>query len=292
MSVSSEVPVIFPCHQQRLMGIIHKPTDESVSRGVLIIVGGPQTRVGSHRQFVLLARYLAAAGIPVMRFDYRGLGDSEGARPGFEFINDDIQAAIDVFYQQVPHLKDVVLWGLCDAASAALLYGFQDKRIAGLVLLNPWVRSEAGLAKVYVKNYYLARLVNPDLWRKVFSGQFGFTKAFGDLWGNIKQVLFPEQSSEPGKKKVNGSTETAVDFVTGMRLGLERFKGEILIILSGNDLTADEFRELLNASSPWKQVINQRHVERYEVSGATHTFSSAAWRDEVAEKTLTWLKSW
>ncbi|MBU2709932.1 hydrolase 1, exosortase A system-associated [Zooshikella harenae] len=292
MSVSSEVPVIFTCHQQRLMGIVHKTADERVSRGVLIIVGGPQTRVGSHRQFVLLARYLAAAGIPVMRFDYRGLGDSEGSRPGFEYINDDIQAAIDVFYQQVPHLKDIVLWGLCDAASAALLYGFQDKRIAGLVLLNPWVRSEASLAKVYVKNYYLARLINPDLWRKVFSGKFGFTQAFSDLWDNVKQVLFPEQSPQPSKQKSSGHSEAAVDFVTGMRLGLERFKGEILIILSGNDLTADEFRELLNASSPWKQVINQHHVERYEVSGATHTFSSASWRDEVAEKTLAWLKSW
>jgi uncharacterized protein len=36
-------------------------------------------RVGPHRQFLLLARDWAADGIPVMRFDYQGQGDSEGA---------------------------------------------------------------------------------------------------------------------------------------------------------------------------------------------------------------------
>ena len=48
-------------------------------RGVLIVTGGPQYRAGSHRQFVLLARFLAARGMAVLRFDYRGMGDSEGA---------------------------------------------------------------------------------------------------------------------------------------------------------------------------------------------------------------------
>jgi len=46
--------------------------------GVLIVVGGPQYRVGSHRQFVMLARFLADHGVPCMRFDYRGMGDVSG----------------------------------------------------------------------------------------------------------------------------------------------------------------------------------------------------------------------
>ena len=48
------------------------------------MVGGPQYRVGSHRQFTLMARAFAAAGYPVLRFDYRGIGDSEGESRGFE----------------------------------------------------------------------------------------------------------------------------------------------------------------------------------------------------------------
>src|SRR5690606_34644237 len=106
--------------------------------GVLIIVGGPQYRVGSHRQFVLLARYLAERGIPVMRFDYRGMGDSDGDMRTFEHVGKDLGSDIDYFFSECSFLKDIVIWGLCDAASAALFYAHQDRRISGLVLLNPW----------------------------------------------------------------------------------------------------------------------------------------------------------
>jgi len=58
--------------------------DRRAACGVLIVVGGPQYRVGSHRQFLLLSRRLAAEGHPVMRFDYRGMGDASGAMRGFE----------------------------------------------------------------------------------------------------------------------------------------------------------------------------------------------------------------
>ena len=51
-----------------------------------------------------------------MRFDYRGMGDSTGDVRPFDDINDDIAAAIDEFFRQVPGLERVVLWGLCDGA--------------------------------------------------------------------------------------------------------------------------------------------------------------------------------
>ncbi|MEO6566032.1 MAG: alpha/beta fold hydrolase, partial [Casimicrobiaceae bacterium] len=81
----------------------------------MIVVGGPQYRVGSHRQFALLARALARVGIPALRFDYRGMGDSEGDRRSFDEIDADIAAAIDTLCREA-HLARVVLWGLCDGA--------------------------------------------------------------------------------------------------------------------------------------------------------------------------------
>src|SRR5690349_24048098 len=56
------------------------------SRGVLLVVGGPQYRVGSHRQFALLCRRLAGRGVPALRFDYRGMGDADGAARTFESV--------------------------------------------------------------------------------------------------------------------------------------------------------------------------------------------------------------
>src|SRR5689334_11218312 len=109
----------FACRGEWLCGIASLPR-QPAARGVLIVVGGPQYRAGSHRQFTLLARSLAAQGIASMRFDYRGMGDSDGAMRSFEAVDDDLRAAVDQFMALAPGLTEVVIWGLCDAASAAL----------------------------------------------------------------------------------------------------------------------------------------------------------------------------
>src|SRR6185295_1875345 len=116
-----ERPVLFECEGERLIGIIAVP-EPPARVGVLVVVGGPQYRAGAHRQFVYLSRRLAAAGIPAMRFDYRGMGDSTGAARTFEDCGPDIAAAIDALRANCPAVARVVLWGLCDAASASLDY--------------------------------------------------------------------------------------------------------------------------------------------------------------------------
>ena len=79
----TEEAVTFPCEGQALVGVLAKP-ESPQDIGVVVIVGGPQYRAGSHRQFVLLSRALAVAGFAVLRFDYRGMGDSEGEQRDFE----------------------------------------------------------------------------------------------------------------------------------------------------------------------------------------------------------------
>lgn len=53
--------------------------------------------------------------------------------------------------------------------------------VRGLVLLNPWLRTEAGAARAYLRHYYLARLFNPELWRKIRRGEFAFGAALHGL---------------------------------------------------------------------------------------------------------------
>ena len=99
----------FSCEGSWLYGILSLPKEEVASRGVLIVVGGPQYRVGSHRQFTLLARDLAAHGVPVMRFDYRGMGDSEGDARDFEDINEDLCCAADQFFEKYKKAYNKIL---------------------------------------------------------------------------------------------------------------------------------------------------------------------------------------
>ena len=88
----------------------------------------------------------------MLRFDYRGMGDAHGDFVGFEHVDDDIRAAIDTFKRECPEVEEVVLWGECDASSAILFYAYRDARVKGAVLLNPWVRTEAGEARAARKH--------------------------------------------------------------------------------------------------------------------------------------------
>ena len=111
----TEQALVFRCGADELVGVLASP-ERAAARGVLIVVGGPQYRAGSHRQFTLLARELAAGQIASFRFDYRGMGDSSGAARSFERAGEDIACAIDRFLERAPQVKEVVIWGLCDAA--------------------------------------------------------------------------------------------------------------------------------------------------------------------------------
>lgn len=285
----------FQCGTDLLHGIfsLPKPIEPSMARrGVLIVVGGPQYRVGSHRQFALLASALAARQIPVMRFDYRGMGDSEGAARSFEGIDDDIRSALDAFSVAVPGMSEVVLWGLCDGASAALFYAYQDRRVTGLVLLNPWVRTDQGLAKAYLRHYYVSRLLKREVWSKIFTGEFQFKVALGSFAVMLKTAM--HSRNETKKHFINAEiTELENQSLPNRMLNsLERFNGNVLIILSGNDLTAQEFLDLINASPRWCTRMNTATVSQKTLADANHTFSQKRWREQVANWTIDWIKSW
>ena len=273
-----EEPIRFDCEGELLFGILARP-QQPAEVGILVVVGGPQTRIGSHRQFALLSRALAAAGCPVLRFDYRGMGDSTGDRRDFEAVSPDIGAAIDALQTACPAVTRVVLWGLCDAAAASLLYWDEtrDQRIAGLCLLNPWVRSETTLAKTQVKHYYGQRLLQIEFWTKLLSGNLQIGSAVKGFLGKLKQA----------SAKVGDS----LGFQERMARSLKEFPGRVLLLLSGNDYTAKEFLEYAASAEPWYGILERTNITRIIIDGADHTFSSMAWRGAVEQSCLTWLRS-
>jgi exosortase A-associated hydrolase 1 len=283
-----EQPQVFDCQGSGLIGILHRP-ERLHPRGVLIVVGGPQYRVGSHRQFVLLARHLAEQGVPVFRFDYRGMGDAQGDFKGFESVEEDIGSAVEQFFRCIPELREIVIWGLCDAASAALFFAHREPRVKGLVLVNPWVYTEQGAAQAYLKHYYLQRLLSRDFWRKVARGRFEFRKAYRSFL-DLRQRAKPAPEESPAARPAP-ATAIAKPLPDRLKFGLEKFRHPVLLILSGRDLTADEFRDLLGRDRAWNRLIRSPRVTRRDLAEADHTFSSRIWRDQVAEWTLEWVRS-
>jgi exosortase A-associated hydrolase 1 len=289
-----ELALSFDCGGDTLVAIV-SPAATAATRGVLIVVGGPQYRAGSHRQFTLLARQLAAQGIPAMRFDYRGMGDSSGAIRNFEQVQQDLRCAIDQFCRAVPGLQEVVLWGLCDAASAAMFYAAQDARVRGLVLLNPWARTPEGLARATLKHYYLARLASAEFWKKVFSGRFAAGAALRSLRGVVRAAgRAPAAPPAVAASRTSAPATPAGLPELGPRMlaGLQRFDGPLLLITCDADLTAQEFMAMVKGSRAWRTLLGAPRVQHQTMAAADHTFSRREWRDQVGDWTANWVKQW
>lgn len=278
----SEGALTFTCEQATLFGILAAP-QKPASTGVIVIVGGPQYRAGSHRQFVLLSRALATGGYPVLRFDYQGMGDSTGNPRDFSAITIDIKAAIDAMQAKMPGVSRLVLWGLCDGASAALLYCHEtkDPRVTGLCLLNPWVRSEASLARAHVKHYYADRLKQKEFWLKLLSGKIAVAAA-SDLWRNVNLSI---------RRGTTPAVGHAPPFQSRMALAWASFKGSIALVISGHDYTAKEFLEYADTATSWSGLVNQPCVVQIDLPDADHTFSRTADRLRLEALTLNWLQT-
>lgn len=283
--------LLIGCEGAQLMAVLHQPAQLTRSVGVVIIVGGPQYRVGSHRQFLLLARALAAAGYPVLRFDYRGMGDSEGELRGFEHVGSDVRCAIDALFARVPQLRQVVLWGLCDGASAACFYAASDARVRALVLLNPWVRGQQTLARSLLFNYYVARLFNRRAWRELLGKRAKLSTALKSVLGTARQALTSTQATPAKRDGGSAAVTSSAPLLPRVASGLEKFTGEVLLVIAGADLTGAEFVQGIAQHRGLRRRLARPNVTRKVLEAADHTFSSRAWRDQVAHWTSEWLES-
>jgi exosortase A-associated hydrolase 1 len=274
-----EQPVIFACGDEQLLGIAHIPTAIAADLGVVVVVGGPQYRVGSHRQFTLMARALAQAGYPVLRFDYRGMGDSDGSVQSFDSVDKDIAAAIDVLLRTAPSVKRIVLWGLCDAASACMIYGAKrDARVSGIIVANPWVRTQSGEAGAYLKHYYWQRLFQTSFWRKLFGGSLNIRQSVRDLLSKLKQA------HDPG-----GRSATAVSFIDRMLIGVQQASAPTLLLMSANDLTAKEFDSYCNSHANWSKWRAHSRTQVVAMEATDHTFSTPGAVTRASAVCATWL---
>lgn len=287
MSVIDERAFLFDCASTPAVGVLSLPADRSPTVGLLIVVGGPQYRVGAHRQFVQLARHAAEQGCVAMRFDYRGMGDSWEDLRDFEGVATDLHDAIEAFYREVPSLERLVLWGLCDGASAACLHVGREARVDGLILFNPWVHTEAGEAATRLKHYYTQRLVSREFWRKLLRGGVSWRTSAQALVATLRRYLHGQKSaSAPGR-----GTPLAPDapLPDRMAAALQASGLPIAIGLSGNDRVAQEFEDVAVPMPAWKTVFQRQLVEMEHIPDADHTLASAQWQAVVHRLTMHWL---
>ncbi|MBX9859133.1 MAG: hydrolase 1, exosortase A system-associated [Sphingomonas sp.] len=181
--------ITYPCAGETLVGSLDAAAGTT---GLLIVSGGNEIRCGAHRGMAALASRLAADGVPVFRFDRRGIGDSTGENGGFETSADDIKAAAATFRAQCPHLTRLVGFGNCDAASALALFG-REAGLDRLILANPWVIAPTDDLPPAdaIRARYAEKLRDPRAWLRLIRGGVDLSKLASGL-GKIFGSRSPE----------------------------------------------------------------------------------------------------
>ncbi|MPV67286.1 alpha/beta fold hydrolase [Burkholderia sp. BE17] len=133
------------------------------TRGVVLCSAYGHESVWSHGGMRSLADRLSAGGIPVLRFDYRGAGDSvggDGASDQFETAVDDVCAAIAQLREETG-VALVTLCGLRLGAAFALLAASRCE-VDALVLLAPVVSGRSYVRELSImRNIWLDQLPTP-----------------------------------------------------------------------------------------------------------------------------------
>jgi len=149
---------------------------------VVILNSGIIHRVGPNRVFVRLARLLAQAGHLVVRFDLSGIGDSEPRGDGLSPLDAalaDIREVLDSL-ETTRQVRRVILIGLCSGADHSIVYGGQDPRVIGMVLIDPSVPRTRG----YYMRHYRGRMFRWRSWLNFASGRHPF-------WQMLAHALTP-----------------------------------------------------------------------------------------------------
>ena len=156
--MARERPLYFDLGKDRLFGFLHLPDEGGERQGLLICDSIAEEKLWSHRVFVGLARELARGGVAVLRFDYRGEGESdlEFEQASIASRVEDAVSAAEVLLAEVPSLAGVTLLGHriggAIAAQAAARLGAKARGVliwdpvsSGRDFLMQWLR--ANLAK-------------------------------------------------------------------------------------------------------------------------------------------------
>jgi len=256
-------PVTFRSEGQQIIGVLHTPDglkDGEKAPGIVMFHGFTGNRTEAHRLFVHVAKSLSKEGFIVLRFDFRGSGDSDG-----EF-------------------EDMTLPGeVCDAAEA-LTFLMEQRNVDG---------DRVGVLGLSMGGRVAAILASKD--RKV-----KFAILYSPALGPLKERFLSQMGKEELEKLDSGEPievssgwylkkeffET-VDYIVPLDI-MKSVKVPTLIVHSDKD----EVIPLEEAVEGYELIrgLNEKN-DLYIVRGGDHTFSKREHTLEAISKTLNWIAS-
>lgn len=220
----------FDSGEHRLFGWLHQPlTRNTTNLGLVICSPFGYEAMCSHSNLRAFAEAAAERGVPALRFDYRGTGDSADIDPKvdqFDAWTEDVNAAINEL-QRRTQVERVCLFGIRLGALIATAAAARCSSVASLMLVAPVINGRR-----YIRELRMVRM----------AAQFGAVpgNSFKDSLSDPSLSI--DNSIEVSGYPLSGSTIAALSKVDLTTSGAPPVR-ELVIIDDDRQLTSREWAE-------------------------------------------------
>lgn len=236
-----------------IFGVIHEPIFADSKKLVIYCGGINAQRCDVNRIAVKFSREMAAKGVSVLRFDYRGLGVSEVCSWDMTIDTkiEDITAVLD-YALATQRFDEIFLLGFSDGARNIVPIALDRPEVMGLIMWNPTLvynKVKAGSNKPV-----LDKKTKKILW--VLNGIF----LSSEFYRNVQKV---EEH---------------------MGICWSEIKKPVCIIWGGDDITTRDTKRLMFENKTFADVTE------IIVPGAKHLFCRQREHEQLISTTQNWLK--
>lgn len=292
----------------KLFGTLHLPARPNKALpGVILLSPGVKMRVGPGRLYIPLTELLNELGYEVLRFDFHGLGDSEGELQESMLADvynhievgryvDDTLSAI-AWMKQHRGCQRFMLGGLCGGAITGLLAAQRDPSVDTLLSLGMTVTlaSNAATPAKYLtraqldsrRQGYYRRLLEPKSWWRLLT----FQSEYGVIWRSFKRLFIKDKPAAaaappPVEQRGNANPLFPAAYFAFLQRG-----GRALMLFSEKDRLQSEYEEKFVAFHQQQLQAFQGQIEQHVIPDANHVLSFPEWRDAMLAHSRPWLQA-
>lgn len=262
----------------RLAGVLSEPlAGPPAEVCVVLLNAGALRRIGPGRMWVDLARRWAARGVPTLRIDLCGIGDSDGDSTPYVHtaalyslgLVDQVLATLDELEKRgLP--SRFVLGGLCSGAFWAFHAALRDRRVSAAFLLNPRALFWDETIEDVRNARRIARLFSVDVWRRLIRGRIPLAQVGVVLRAALTKVVRPRLGSGDRRARA-GELESAL-------AQLQAADQRILLAFGGREPLYEE----LERDGQIERVAHLPNVDLTRIPGSDHTLRPIATQQLVA----------
>jgi hypothetical protein len=246
----------------------------------LLLNAGLLHRVGPNRLYVALARRLAAAGLPVLRFDYSGLGESEARRDELTIEQSSLAEGVEAMeFLETSGVADrFVPMGICAGAENAHRLAREDARVVGAVLIDGYAYRTPG--------YYLREcarhLLSRRSWARLAASPLELRRLLGV--GRVASAAAPERN--PGGLDFERQFPPRDTYREELTRILAR-NVELFMIFTGGGM-AEFYNHPRQFAEAFPSLARHPRLRLEYMKSADHTFTLRGHQDAVMASIDTW----